>query len=431
MVVKTQWYNEVPVVRDAGVPEAAARPMDDVCPWDAAPAVVSSGRTPSAESAPGPSSSSSSSVVVTPAVHEQPAAAAAVVRSSRKNSSQLDSCSSSSDVSVAIAEVSERLRKTSSIAERSSHHHPHHQHHHQHHHSPQQQQQPSSSSSSGGPGPIQRNYSVGSVQPTRVKLAETTRASVATCNFRSPQQSFDLSSIALAPAELASSMRSLHHQTSAAAELTPTRSVVTVPEEIEHQHPQQTTRSVLPFVKHFSFLRNALFIFNEFFNYLDFRTTAKAPLISISAIVGDLPEDLELPIGPDDETTTGTPDTSSDCALMSEPLTQAQSMPEVDEDTRRDVAEQPALSEDKPEPAATTSAAAAIDQLPTASQAAKPPGTTTAAGSSEQSVRGPDTQQDDSKKPADEAEAAAATPATASQEQRDNNVNEVCPWEDE
>lgn len=137
-------------------------------------------------------------------------------------------------------------------------------------------------------------------------------------------------------------------------------------------------------------------------------------MISISAIVGDLPEDLELLTGPDDETTTETPDTSSDCALMSEPLTQAQSIAEVEEDsTRRDMDKQPiatALSDDKPEIAAAATASGEQQ-----SQAA----------SSAQPTREPDTQQDASKQPAD------GEAATASQEQRDNNVNEVCPWEDE
>jgi hypothetical protein len=45
---------------------------------------------------------------------------AEIARISRKNSAQLDSCSSSSDVSLAIAEVSERLRKSCSLQHSSS-----------------------------------------------------------------------------------------------------------------------------------------------------------------------------------------------------------------------------------------------------------------------------------------------------------------------
>lgn len=118
--MKTKSYNKVPVVRDAGATEVAVRPMDDVCPWEAVPgpstehapdaggaaAAVSSGGTASADQArhvwdSGGSHATASSVEA--------------ARVSRKNSAQLDSCSSSSDVSLAIAEVSERLRKSCSL----------------------------------------------------------------------------------------------------------------------------------------------------------------------------------------------------------------------------------------------------------------------------------------------------------------------------
>lgn len=80
--------------------------MDDVCPWEAVPGpstegtgdAASSGRTASADRHVWDSGG-----------HAEAA------RASRKNSAQLDSCSSSSDVSLAIADVSERLRKSCSL----------------------------------------------------------------------------------------------------------------------------------------------------------------------------------------------------------------------------------------------------------------------------------------------------------------------------
>lgn len=114
--VKTK-YNKVPVVRDAGTTEVAVRPMDDVCPWEAVPGpsteaggtgdAVSSGRTSSADQARHVWDNGGYATIT----HSAEAA-----RTSRKNSvGQLDSCSSSSDVSLAIADVSERLRKSCSL----------------------------------------------------------------------------------------------------------------------------------------------------------------------------------------------------------------------------------------------------------------------------------------------------------------------------
>lgn len=110
--VKTK-YNKVPVVRDAGATEVAVRPMDDVCPWESAPGpstehgadAVPSGGTASADQARHVWDSGGHATIHT----------AEASRVSRKNSAQLDSCSSSSDVSLAIAEVSERLRKSCSL----------------------------------------------------------------------------------------------------------------------------------------------------------------------------------------------------------------------------------------------------------------------------------------------------------------------------
>jgi len=112
--VKTK-YNKVPVVRDAGATEVAVRPMDDVCPWEAVPGpstehgttgdAVSSGKTVSADQARHVWDSGGHGMT----------AHSVEARVSRKNSAQLDSCSSSSDVSLAIADVSERLRKSCSL----------------------------------------------------------------------------------------------------------------------------------------------------------------------------------------------------------------------------------------------------------------------------------------------------------------------------
>ena len=101
----------------------------------------------------------------------------------------------------------------------------------------------------------------------------------------------------------------------------------------------------------------------------------KAPLISISAIIGDL-EDAEGEIYLEE--------TSSDCALISEPFTQQHSI-EVEEDsTHREL---PSLSTDL-EPEASTSTV----QL---------------------------------------AQSSQLTLSPQQSQQPDNNVNEVCPWEDE
>lgn len=109
-------YNKVPVVRDAGATEVAVRPVDDVCPWEAVPGpstehggtgdVGSSGRTASADQ---------TRHVWDSGGHAMTTHSAEASRASRKNSAQLDSCSSSSDVSLAIADVSERLRKSCSL----------------------------------------------------------------------------------------------------------------------------------------------------------------------------------------------------------------------------------------------------------------------------------------------------------------------------
>lgn len=94
--------------------------MDDVCPWEAAPG-PSTEHAADAGSAAAMSSGGTASADQTRHVwdsggsHMMTAHFAEAARASRKNSAQLDSCSSSSDVSLAIAEVSERLRKSCSL----------------------------------------------------------------------------------------------------------------------------------------------------------------------------------------------------------------------------------------------------------------------------------------------------------------------------
>lgn len=97
--------------------------MDDVCPWDVVPGPsiehaidttlshhpISSGVTSSVESQAEEGNNLSAQLQ-----------SIEVTRASRKNSSQLDSCSSSSDVSLVVAEVSEHLRKSCSLQHSSS-----------------------------------------------------------------------------------------------------------------------------------------------------------------------------------------------------------------------------------------------------------------------------------------------------------------------
>ncbi|XP_063983628.1 uncharacterized protein LOC135165834 isoform X2 [Diachasmimorpha longicaudata] len=205
-------------VQDAGATETSAvRPMDDVCPWDAAP-----GPSNEPDAIAGTSSGSTD-----PANWSgMPLPPDTGSRASRKNSSQFDSCSSSSDVSIAITEASERLRKTCGL---------------QH------------SSTIVGPN-LTRNYSVGPVP--RVKLADTSRSSISSCNFPSPQHSFDLSGSHL----VGSSHPVLQlHQLDVAK---------SVPEESENWSTEESA--------------------SELDDSKESRAPGIAPLISISTIVGDI-----------------------------------------------------------------------------------------------------------------------------------------------
>ncbi|XP_011866641.1 PREDICTED: regulator of G-protein signaling 9 isoform X2 [Vollenhovia emeryi] len=313
-------------IQDAGATEAAARPMDDVCPWEAVPGpstdpggpgdAASSGRTASADQA---------RHVWDSGGYATTAHSAEAARASRKNSAQLDSCSSSSDVSLAIADVSERLRKSCSL-----------------------QHSGSVGTSTSGPGTITRNYSTCSASG-RIRLAEIGRASVSSCNYPSPQQSFEYSHAVVEKVEEMSSLEKIVPEEETVAE------VVVVKES----QPSP-------------------------------KTSAKAPLISISAIVGDLPSDNSTMENADEEASESC--TAKDVGeIVAEEKTRG-------EDSRADtgadvspVAEEPATTEELPEEAQVVP------------------------------VWEPNAQQED--RPA----AAQAVP----REKRDNNVNEVCPWEDE
>ncbi|XP_034935564.1 regulator of G-protein signaling 9 isoform X2 [Chelonus insularis] len=291
--------------RDAGGTEVAAvRPMDDVCPWDAAPGpstepdVVAGTSSGSTDSNYWPYGSSGM------AVPQETSS-----RTSRKNSSQLDSCSSSSDVSLAIVEASDRLRKTCGL---------------QH------------SSSIAAPS-ISRNYSIG--PSGKVKLSETSRSSI---NYASSQQSFDLS-------HFHHHHHYHHHQHPQEKQQ---ESVKSVPEETEFKE-EKKERLAPPLTM--------------------------APLISISAIVGDLTGDS---VDSEKSADESVPEDSKEAAKT---LKQ-------EEKTVKEESEITDRAED-----------AQVVPVWEPSETNQRHNETT--GSSSVSV--------------------------VPREQRDNNVNEVCPWEDE
>ncbi|XP_076297606.1 regulator of G-protein signaling 11 isoform X2 [Lasioglossum baleicum] len=302
-------------IQDVGTSEAMARPIDDVCPWDAAPGpsiehatgstgpqhLTSSATTLSVEGQLEESSSSSNMVGLLQSVE---------TRAARKNSTQLDSCSSSSEVSLPVTEVSEHLRRACCMQ-----------------HSSSVGGVPSSTSErSGGVCEMMgRNYSI-STNFRRVKLGDIGRPPAASYN--------------------------------------------------EESEGHITKTKVLSLEKDFLV-----------------RTPAKAPVISISAIVGDLTEN------PDDS-----------CAALLEEETKKEG------DVRRGE-----LKIDKSNTTTTTTDTAGKDSASPAQAE------TETVGLLEEAqvvpVWKPDTQQND--------QTAPVTQTAATQQKRDNNVNEVCPWEDE
>ncbi|EFN68251.1 Regulator of G-protein signaling 7 [Camponotus floridanus] len=309
--------------RDAGATEVAVRPMDDVCPWESAPGpstehgadAVPSGGTASADQARHVWDSGGHATIHT----------AEAARVSRKNSAQLDSCSSSSDVSLAMIEVTERLRKSTSLTHGTV------------------------GAATSGPGTITRNYSTCSASG-RIRLSEMSRASVSSCNYPSPHQSFEYSHVVVEKVEERSSLEKI------------------VPEE------ETSTESVV--VKE---------------SQSSPKATAKAPLISISAIVGDLPSDNSTMENIDEDASESC--TARDAGDIVEDRTRGETDSRAD--TGADVSpvaeEEPATTEEPPDE---------VQVVP---------------------VWEPDAQQED----------RPATAQAAPREKRDNNVNEVCPWEDE
>ncbi|XP_043258335.1 uncharacterized protein LOC122400767 isoform X1 [Colletes gigas] len=327
--------------RDVGTPEATALPMDDVCPWDAAPgpsiepATRSTGpQQPTlsgATSVEGQPEDSGNNLMGQPQSIE-------IARTSRKNSTQVDSCSSSSDVSVVITEVSEYLRKSCSVQYSGS-----------------TGGVTTYERSTGGSGMMTRNYSVSSTS-RKVKLAEIGRPSASSCTYPSPQHSFECSHVAIDRPDTSTIGRIVTEE----PEINITKSRVSSFEK------EPTTR-----------------------------TSPKAPLISINAIVGDLMTDV--PAIDDEEKG------NDDCATAAESEATESTVKRVEPDP--DNSDSVIAAEDSATPA---QAETEIVELLEEAQVVP--------------VWKPDTQQDDQTAPVTQPE---------HQQKRDNNVNEVCPWEDE
>ncbi|XP_043797222.1 regulator of G-protein signaling 11 isoform X6 [Apis laboriosa] len=327
--------------RDAGTSETStARPMDDVCPWDVAPGPSIEHDTDTGAQLRHPISSGVTSSVESQAEEgndnliSQSHSIEVAARPSRKNSSQFDSCSSSSDASLAVTEaaVSEHLRKSCSLQQSSS--------------------TGGGTSASERIGMTTRNYSIGSVGG-RAKLGEIGRPSALSFNYPSPQHSFEYSHV-----EIRSEGKDVAEVVEAE-----TRSKVTL---LEKEHAK--------------------------------KTLSKAPLISISAIVGDLASDSLAVQGEErkeDDRGKGV----------------AAKEGEVEMEKRKGEAEG-----DKGDGVIVAEENLAIS--------------TRVETETEESLEEaqvvpvwePDTRQDDQ---------IAPVTQPAPQQKRDNNVNEVCPWEDE
>ncbi|XP_076182810.1 uncharacterized protein LOC143154758 isoform X2 [Ptiloglossa arizonensis] len=331
-------------IQDVGTPEAMAHPMDDVCPWDAVPGPSIEPATGSTGSA-GPQMSSGATSVesqLEESVNKLigQSKSVEIARTSRKNSTQVDSCSSSSDVSVVITEVSEHLRKSCSVQCSSS-----------------TGGVTSIERTSGGPGIITRNYSMSSTS-RRVKLADIGRPTALSCNYPSSQHSFECSHVAADRPDMS-----------------------TIGKHLTEESESNVTRS-----KILSFERE-----------LTTRASTKPPLISINAIVGDLMGDLSA-IEPDEKTNDG-------CATMVEP--------ELTETTT----ERGELVPDNSDSVITAEKDSAIP-----AQAE-----TEIVELLEEAQVVPVWKPDDT----EQNDQTAPVTQPAHQQKRDNNVNEVCPWEDE
>ncbi|XP_076243483.1 uncharacterized protein LOC143184849 isoform X2 [Calliopsis andreniformis] len=328
--------------RDVGTSEIMARPMDDVCPWDTAPGPsieypmdsteqlhpASSGTMSLAESR---YEGNNSSLV-------KPPQSIKIGHVSRKNSTQLDSCSSSSDVSLTVTDISEHLRKSCSLQNSDS-----------------SAAITTTERISGKTGVVTRNYSMGSTSG-RVKLAEFGRPSASFGNYPSSQHSFDYFNV------------------------TTNKLDTSTNEKIVAEESESNIRKLKT---------------SSFEKELPVRTSARAPLISISAIVGDIASDnstTEPPVKIDDNSAS-VPNERKEITTSKQKSEPNKSDSTTDIET--EVATPPQVENQ------TKELVEEAQVVP---------------------VWEPDTQQDDQTAPATQP---------ASQQKRDNNVNEVCPWEDE
>ncbi|XP_015176154.1 PREDICTED: uncharacterized protein LOC107066231 isoform X3 [Polistes dominula] len=389
-------------IQDAGATEATVRPMDDVCPWDAIPgpstetgpdavAVVTAAATFGTN--PWPDTTQESweygNDVTKTSIHFID-----VARPSRKNSSQLDSCSSSSEVSLTMTEVSDRLRKSCSL---------------QHSAVPTARTERHGIASGSGGHTITRNYSTGSTS-NRVKLSDIGRPLATSCNLPSPRESFEYSHAAGEKFEATISEATIEEPETLIITTTTTSSLETTQQMDKVVTLDETKKGTR-------------------------RLSTKAPLISISAIVGDLPSDSEG-IG----TTTGDVTTPSKETLMEieleednqerkemdkeketemkeeEKETLKDKDKEKEEDDEEEKEEVVMLLEKDDEKVSKEVGVETLQKDELTEEAQVVP------------VWEPDTQQEDQTAP---TTTATTTSTVSTRDKRDNNVNEVCPWEDE
>lgn len=199
-----------------------------------------------------------------------------------------------------------------------------------------------------------RNYSIGSTSG-RTKLSEISRPSVLSYNYPSPQHSFEYS------------------------HMTTDRSDVSTTGKCIAEEPETSTT------------------LKSLEEELTTKTLTKAPLISISAIVGDLPSDnstVEV-----EEKTNG-----DHAPVIKEEIEieERRQKPEADEGD--------AMAAVIAEESLAISALVKTETVESLEEAQVVP------------VWEPDPRQDDQLAPVTQP---------APQQKRDNNVNEVCPWEDE
>ncbi|KAL2723947.1 uncharacterized protein V1478_008460 [Vespula squamosa] len=386
-------------IQDAGATEATVRPMDDVCPWDAIPGPSTEAGQDAAPfgTSPWPDTTTDpweyGNDVTKTSIHFID-----VARPSRKNSSQLDSCSSSSDVSLAIAEVSDRLRKSCSLQHSSV--------------TTAMMERHGIGSGSGG-HTITRNYSTGSTS-NRTKLSDIGRPLVTSYNLPSPLESFEYSHTAGEKFEAIISQATIEEsETSTTLETTQQLDKVVTIEETK-----RTTR----------------------------RSSAKAPLISISAIVGDLPSDSEgVGMTTGDNVSIPTRETEMEIELLEDKNLQEKEPEREREKGGKEEKEEKKEEEEKVEEKKEEEEGEEEEEEEREEGQGEEPleknddkitreiGVETQKNESAEEAQvvpvwEPDTQQEDQMAP---TTTTATTSTVPTRDKRDNNVNEVCPWEDE